>query len=246
MTENAAGATVKSAVPVEVSIAAEATLTLEDGAESSVIKKASSDVALKVENNTSATVSVTTEGSTTSEEIAANTTTGTTTDTSTSGSGNGTITTVTATVHEESSADGKTVTFTLPRTIPNLKSATVKVTTGTITKNYAISKTVLNKVVSLLNGEETYVKMWKGVTGLTVTSDNLTVKISGEEGLTKTVEFDGMKFTATVNEAEKSVTIVREGSNVSYTLSKEGNTKLIISSDSNANVADMVDFVVTY
>jgi len=249
VTANAEGATVKSDVPVEASFAAKASLTLEKGAESSVVEKASSKVALTVENNTDETVSIAVEGSQTTETVAPSTSTGNsstgTTGGSTGGSGNGTITT-TVTVAEEVSEDGKKVEFILPTTLKNLKSATVKVTTGAKTKDYAISKTVLNKVLSLLDAEAQYVDMWNGLTGITVTSDGLEVKVNGEAGPTKTVSFDGMTFTATVNKDSKSVTIKRDGSSASYTLSKEGNTKLIITSDTNTNVEDLVDFVVTY
>lgn len=256
ITSKATGAKIESSVKVEAAVGANANIKLLEGAEGSTIEKGNADIKVELNNATTSKVEIGTAGSDKKESVEAgkdNTTTtpggGSTGGGSTGDGGTTTPTETTKTITGVSSNGGKTATYSLTTAIDNLKSAIVKVKTNAVTKDYSIDGTILTYVKKLLGNESMYVDLWKNMssfeTQLGVGGSK--VKIEGIAGsMTKTVTFDNMKFTVTVDGSANSISVKKNDGVSTYTLSKSGRETLTITSDINTNVSDMVSFQITY
>lgn len=252
---SAEGSTVTSSVPVALTVSASTEVVLNAGAEnSSIVSNLSAGATVQVKNNTTAAVSIASADGTKTEVKAGATVTVskdavvTPTPTPTTGGGGGTsggggstsptltTKTVKAVVNEN------TATYALPVDISKLEKAVVKISG---VEDYTVNKTVLNYVNKLLSDVNGYIEIWKGFDGEVKQDLNgLKIKISGPEGNTKKVEFDGEAYDVTLN-SDNTVTLKKVGGQYTYTLGKTEKTTLVISCD-NKDRLSLVEFEVKY
>lgn len=250
--ESAKGSTLESSVPVAVSAGAEVKVTLKKGAEGSTLEKTNPSVKLEVENNTTEEVKISTEGSSIVETVTPDTSTdsGDSSDNNNNNNNNNNDNTdsntpITSTVVGIASEDGKTATFTLPVAISNLSSATVELK-GTINKSYGVSGTEISAITKLLSNESQYAEFFKGLEKYTYNKGGKVVTVTGTAGSsTKVITYDEKSFNVTLNN-DGTITASKVGSDTTYLIAKDGFKKLIITSNTNTNVADIVTFTVTY
>lgn len=235
-------------------------VTLAAGAEGSTItNNLNEDATLKVTNNTAGVVTVTNANGVKTEvkagetvSVAANVTpTPTATPTTTpstgggSSSGGGSTTTPTPTpVTAKRTINGNTATYELPDDVSKLEQVVVKISG---VKNYTVNKAVLDYVNELLSDVDKYISLWAGFDGQVKQDLNgLKITISGPEGNTKKVEFDGLAYNVTLN-TDKSITLKKVDGVYTYTLSKDANSnKILYISCSNTDRLELVDFELTY
>ena len=251
--EKATGATLNVGVPTNITLNANAKVVLSEAAKGTTIVITGADTKVEIVNNTGARITVVNETTGKSEVIEpvgkteeVTTPGGGSTGGGGTGGGGTTPSNTAATITGVPSGD--TVTYTLPTAISNLKSAKVMIDTdrnGTFEKTHNINGDVLVYVNGLLNNEPKYLGIWKGLTGFSKTVGGITVSVNGAaDSNTKTVGFDGVDYTVTVNAS--SVTLKKVTGVFTYTLSKDGSNKLIIESQGNKDFGNFVKFKVTY
>lgn len=249
VTENAAGSTIKSSVAIDATVGSNVEIDLQDGAESSSIKKANTLVDFTVHNTTTEDIVITTNGSTETEVITPQATT--------------------VAVNGIVSTDGKSVSYTLPTTFDRLKSTRISVDAlGLVNEEFTFTQTMLSHVMSYLSDDVTYLNQmydkWVAMDSYTRTEGGKTLTISGS-GLSKEVNIDGTIATVTIDAENNQVSFVKQGSNTTYvitkinanqvtiqggtstyTVTKVSNNELVITSSSEINLANFVALEVTY
>lgn len=244
--ENATGATLNVSVPTNITLNANAKVVLSEAAKGTTIVVTGADTKVEIVNNTGARITVVNETTGKSEVIEP---VGKKEEVTTPGGGStgggGTGGGGTTPTDPET-----TETYTLPVEFSNLKSAIVKVDTdrdGKFDKNYNITGLMIDYLVRLLNAEDAKIKQWASLEDFSVTYSTLTISVKGvKDSNTKTVEFDGAKYNVTVNPSLKSVTLQKDTGKNIYTLSKSGTKTLIISSKTDSNFKDCVNFEFVY
>lgn len=259
---SAEGSTITSSVPVALTVSASTEVVLNAGAEnSSIVSNLSAGATVQVTNNTTAVVTITAaDGTKTDVKAGATVTvskdavvTPTPTPTTipggggggTGGGGGGTNPTPTPTpTTVKADVNGNTATYTLPVEVSRLEQVVVKISG---VKDYTVKKTVLNYVNKLLSDVDGYIEIWKGFDGEVKQDLNgLKITISGPEGNTKKVGFDGMEFNVTLND-NNSIDLKKVDGVYTYTLSKDkDDDKTLYISCSNPERLKLVEFVVTY
>ena len=258
---SAEGSTITSSVPVALTVSASTEVVLNAGAEnSSIVSNLSAGATVQVTNNTTAIVTITAaDGTKTDVKAGATVTvskdavvTPTPTPTTipggggggTGGGGGGTnpTPTPTPTLRTETVTADKNGNYILPVEFGKLDSAVVKVSG---VDDYSVSNGIIKYVDSVLSNVGDYINRWETFDGeLSQNLNGKTIKISGPKGNTKTVEFDGVAYNATLN-SDNTVTLKKVDGQYTYTLGKTGSTTLNISCD-NADRLKLVEFEVKY
>lgn len=260
VTEAAAGATITSSVPVEVSIGSNVTLTLEKGAEASTVEKASANVSVKVENNTSESVSIGTAGSTTVEKVESNTTAGGTTGGTTIGGTTGGSTGGSTAVSKEE-VTGKydaatgTTTYSLTYPVTVIETVTVNARLGLGKIEYILDKDIIGYASGLLTDINENVDKWIAIDGEKVINkrEDLKMTVSGIKGeAQKNVTFNvngvAVDFVVKVNKEAKTVDVQKATGGMTYTLKiNDVNKKtLSITTSDKSSLVGKLSFTVTY
>ncbi len=249
VTKEAEGAKIETAVPVEIVSAAKVEIVVDKGAEGTTIEKADSNVKLDVTNNSSTKVEVGVVGSDAKEVIdAAPVSSGG--GGGSSDSGNNTPSNpVTETVSGTDSGN-----FVLTKSLSQVSSIAVKIDTtkngsfGSVTPK-TVNSTMLGVLKLYLDRDPLLQSSWDNITSKTITggpTGDVSISSTGTANKKIVTDNTAISYEVTVNCTAGTVSIKKDGSSITYTLSKSGDNTLSITASDGSKANKLVQFVVTY
>lgn len=224
------GINITSNVPLALDCKEKVSLTLNTGAEGTTIRVDSQDKAPTVSGTVSATISVgPKDGSKPAEVIVKQPSAGPAPSGSGSSGGSG----GSSDINQETVTGGSNGTFNLAKEYTSITS--VKVLYGNL--NFDIDSTMLAALKGYLAADKATIDTWKKITtakNTEYTGYTATVKATNVGDLTKDVTLTlkglggSLSYRVTVNETQGSVTVQNKTTNISYTITKDGNKTLKI------------------